>query len=214
MPFYGGAKGQVLQINRRADGTVTSEVIKQTPTESAAAIKQMEMLSFQQNLVNIQRAASQLVNLQQTIKNSGRLSDTDRTVYADNLAKLGVSAQNLAHIQQAGGHDDFRLLFDGGAFGMLADDDDDQQEQQDDLSGEKIDAIQDDDDDSVVAVTEEEENVGEEESSSSSTNGTTTTTKPESNDSVQVNIPDKDASVAEAKPVGKLHNLCLMFKSI
>lgn len=144
------------------------------------------MTSFQQNLANIQKAASELVSLQQNIKLSGRLTDTDHKIYAENLAKLGVSAQNLAHIQQSGGQDDFRLLFEG-PLGIRND-------AKEDLSGEKVDAAD--------KVEEEEENVGEEEGTSSSS-----TAKPETDDSVQVNIPDKDASVAEAKPIGNLNTL-------
>lgn len=145
------------------------------------------MTSFQQNLANIQKAASELVNLQQNIKLSGRLTDTDHKIYAENLAKLGVSAQNLAHIQQSGGQDDFRLLFEG-PLGIRND-----VSAKEDLSGEKIDAAD------KVEPDQEEENVGEEDGTSS-----TSTSKPETDDSVQVNIPDKDASVAEAKPIGNL----------
>lgn len=145
------------------------------------------MTSFQQNLANIQKAASELVSLQQNIKLSGRLTDTDHKIYAENLAKLGVSAQNLAHIQQLGGHDDFRLLFEG-PLGNRND-----VSAKEDLSGEKVDAAD------QVEPDQEEENVGEEDGTS-----TSSTAKPETDDSVQVNIPDKDASVAEAKPIGKL----------
>ncbi|KAJ6640693.1 hypothetical protein Bhyg_05624 [Pseudolycoriella hygida] len=95
LPFYGGAKGQVLQIRRNSDGTITTEV---------------------ENLANIQKAASELVALQQTVKNSGKLTEADRAKYATNLEKLGISAQNLAHIQQNGDQDDFRLLFQGPLF--------------------------------------------------------------------------------------------------
>lgn len=183
LPFYGGAKGQVLQINRKPDGTVTSQVVKQN--EETNEYKS-DMTSFQQNLANIQKAASELVSLQQNIKLSGRLTDTDHKIYAENLAKLGVSAQNLAHIQQSGGQDDFRLLFEG-PLGIRND-----LSSKEDLSGEKVDAAD------KVEPDQEEENVGEEDGTSSSS-----TAKPETDDSVQVNIPDKDASVAEAKPVGK-----------
>lgn len=184
LPFYGGAKGQVLQIKRKPDGTVTSEVVKQNEENNEY---KNDMTSFQQNLANIQKAASELVSLQQNIKLSGRLTDTDHKIYAENLAKLGVSAQNLAHIQQSGGQDDFRLLFEG-PLGIRND-----VSAKEDLSGEKVDAAD------KVEPDQEEENVGEEDGTTSSS-----TAKPETDDSVQVNIPDKDASVAEAKPIGKL----------
>lgn len=166
----------MLQIKRKNDGSVTSEIVKQNPIETINEF-QRDMTSFQYNLASIQKAASELVSLQQNIKLSGKLTNLDQRLYAENLEKLGISAQNLAHIQQNGGQDDFRLLFEGPLLGIR---------KEDDLSGIKIE------------VTTEEDNVGEEDSSN-----TTTTAKPQPDDSIEVSIPEKDASVAEAKPVGK-----------
>lgn len=180
LPFYGGAKGQVLQIKRNSDGTVTTEIVKQDKVEVEKEMSD-DMNSFQENLSNIQKAASELVALQQMVKNSGKLTEADRATYAENLEKLGVSAQNLAHIQQSGDQDDFRLLFQGPLF----------QRQQNNLNLEKA---EDNDD-------EEDENVGEEEEESES-GGTADEEKPDT-DSILVSSPDKDASIAEAKPVGK-----------
>lgn len=172
----------MLQIKRNPDGSVISEVVKQATVAAESDSRKDMMSTFQQNLLEIQRAASQLVTLQQNIKLSGRLTDVDRRLYADNLEKLGVSAQNLAHIQQSGGQDDFRLLFEGPLFGNRRRDGDDG----DDADGE---------DESEVV----EEGVGEE------TNDASKPSKPtvDGGDSVQVGVPDKDASVAEAKPVGE-----------
>lgn len=178
LPFYGGAKGQVLQIRRNSDGTVTTEIVKQDKVEMEIEISD-DMNSFQENLANIQKAASELVALQQTVKNSGKLTEGDRAKYAENLEKLGISAQNLAHIQQSGDQDDFRLLFQGPLF----------HRQQNNLNIEKGEDTDD----------EDEENVGEEDSESG---GTVEEEKPDI-DSIQVSSPDKDASIAEAKPVGK-----------
>lgn len=180
LPFYGGGKGQVLQIRRNSDGTVTTEIVKQDKVEIQKEIAD-DMNSFQDNLANIQKAASELVALQQTVKSSGKLTEADRSKYAANLEKLGISAQNLAHIQQSGDQDDFRLLFQGPLF----------QRQQNNLGVEKAEDADDGDD---------EEDVGEEEAESGE-NGEEE--KPDT-DSIQVSSPDKDASIAEAKPVGKL----------
>lgn len=140
-----------------------------------------DMSSFQKNLKDIQAAASQLVTLQQNIKLSGTLTEADRRSYAENLAKLGVSAQNLAQIQQEGGEEDFRLLFEGPLFGKNDD------SVRGNLDGEVLEA-----------ASKEDESVGEETG--------TTTLKPTTEDSVHVGIPEKEASVAEAKPVG-MNNL-------
>lgn len=141
-----------------------------------------DMSSFQKNLKDIQAAASQLVTLQQNIKLSGTLTEADRKSYAENLAKLGVSAQNLAKIQQDGGEEDFRLLFEGPLFGRV-----------DESSRDNL------NDEALEVESKPDENVGEE-------TGTTTTPKPTTEDSVQVGIPEKEASVAEAKPVGMTIN--------
>lgn len=187
LPFYGGAKGQVLQIKRKSDGSVTSEIVKQNPIETINDFHR-DMTSFQLNLANIQKAASELVSLQQNIKLSGKLTNVDQRLYAENLERLGISAQNLAHIQQNGGQDDFRLLFEGPMLSM--------RKEEADLSGVKVEA------------TTEEENVGEEDAT------TTTTSKPQPDDSVQVSVPVKEASVAEAKPVGKLIRYIYFLKKL
>lgn len=174
LPFYGGAKGQVLQIKRNSDGTITTEIIKQNKVELEKEISD-DMNSFQENLSNIQKAASELVALQQTVKNSGKLTDADRAKYAVNLEKLGISAQNLAHIQQTSDQDDYRLLFQGPLFNKQ----------------ESVEKAEDNDED-------EDEDVGEEDGESS---GSSEEEKPDT-DSIQVSSPDKDASIAEAKPVG------------
>lgn len=183
LPFYGGGRGHVLQIKRNANGQVVSEVVAQA--KEASNEVRRDMSSFQKNLKDIQAAASQLVTLQQNIKLSGTLTEADRRSYAENLAKLGVSAQNLAQIQQAGGEEDFRLLFEGPLFGRIDD------SVRDNLNGEVLDA-----------ENREDESVGEE-------TGTTTTSKPSTEDSVQVGIPEKEASVAEAKPVGRNKLKCI-----
>lgn len=185
LPFYGGAKGQVLQIKRNSDGTITTEIIKQEKVEIEKEVSD-DMNSFQENLANIQKAASSLVALQQTVKNTGKLTEADRKTYAVNLEKLGISAQNLAHIQQSGDQDDFRLLFQGPLFNR----------QQNNEHFEKAEKAEDTDD-------EEDEDVGEEDNESSE-NGDEE--KPDT-DSIQVSSPDKDASIAEAKPVGRLYNI-------
>lgn len=178
----------MLQIRRNSDGTITTEIVKQDKVEIEKEVND-DMHSFQENLANIQKAASELVALQQTVKSSGKLTDADRTKYASNLEKLGISAQNLAHIQQSGDQDDFRLLFQGPLF----------HRQQNNLNVEKAEDADDEGDEEVgEEESESGENVEEEE-------------KPDT-DSIQVSTPDKDASIAEAKPVGELNQASMRSK--
>lgn len=141
----------------------------------------VDRMSFEENLTNIQKAAAELVSLQQSIKLSGKVSAMDQKLYAENLEKLGISAQNLAHIQQSGVVDDFRLLFDGG-------------------EGNRFQKPM------MVSTTkkpnkndEDDEDVGEEQEATEASSAKPT----DDNDSVDISVPDKEASIAEAKPVGK-----------
>lgn len=120
LPFYGGGKGQVLQIHKQPDGSVFNKIVKQTDAERKMMseieeeIKEnQEDSSFDFNLKAIQKAATELVKLQQSVKNSGKMTPEAEQLYAIHLEKLGVSAQKLAHLQKTTGHDDFKLLFQG-----------------------------------------------------------------------------------------------------
>lgn len=131
LPYYGGSKGQVLEIRQRPDGTIYSRILvdeiktdilkedleKLDKTKSLIEeatkpeAKPESDNTFEINLQSIQLAAAELVSLQENFKKSGELSSEQQKKYTANLEKLGVSAQKLAHIQQDSG-DDFRLLFD------------------------------------------------------------------------------------------------------
>lgn len=70
-------------------------------------------LSFEESLAAIQKAAAELVNLQQSYKETGELSASQKKKYAENLEKLGVSAQKLANVQD---EDDYKVLLEGKKF--------------------------------------------------------------------------------------------------
>ena len=135
LPFYGGARGQILEIRKNSDGTVVSKILRgddedvelkvqQVADEGAKQSNEQALdasdedlkatdQSFGDYLVKIQNAAASLVSLQETVKKTGKLSPDQRKVYTDNLEKLGVAAQKLAHIQQADDDQDaIRFLFD------------------------------------------------------------------------------------------------------
>lgn len=118
LPYIGGAKGQVLEIRQRPDGTIFSRIIMDddeseatTTTTTAAPI-----LTFEDSLAEIQRAASELVRLQQAYKENGELSTAQRKKYSESLEKLGISAQKLANVQ--GEDESLKLLLEGELFKM------------------------------------------------------------------------------------------------
>jgi hypothetical protein len=121
LPYIGGAKGQVLEIRQRPDGTIFSRILTDDVVKSDLKKQDFDggdntkditvpEVSFEESLASIQRAAAELVQLQQTYKENGRLSDAQKKKYSDSLEKLGISAQKLANVQD---DDDYRLLFEG-----------------------------------------------------------------------------------------------------
>ncbi|XP_053686856.1 uncharacterized protein LOC128736400 [Sabethes cyaneus] len=210
LPFYGGARGQILEIRKNSDGTVVSKILRGDDEEMKLKVHQIvdelkqneDILaedddiraadqSFGDYLLNIQKAAASLVTLQEQVKKTGKLSNDQKKVYADNLEKLGVAAQKLAHIQQQDDdHDAIKFLFDSQF------DQSDAQKKKASPTTHKVTTFpgyKGKDEESHHKKKEEEENVGEDDSSSNSQNDS---------DSVQVNSPEKEASIAEAKPVG------------
>lgn len=111
LPYIGGARGQVLEIRQRPDGTIFSRILMDDQkTEEPEIVETSTAISFEDSLAQIQRAAAELVTLQQAFKENGELSSTQRRKYSDSLEKLGISAQKLANIQ---GEDDYKILLEG-----------------------------------------------------------------------------------------------------
>uniref|UniRef100_A0A182NIZ0 DUF4774 domain-containing protein n=1 Tax=Anopheles dirus TaxID=7168 RepID=A0A182NIZ0_9DIPT len=210
LPFYGGARGQILEIRKNSDGTVVSKILRgddddmelkvhQVADEAAAAVRQPAIeqaleaseedlkgtdQSFGDYLLKIQNAAASLVSLQETVKKTGKLSSDQRKVYTDNLEKLGVAAQKLAHLQQADDDQDaIRFLFDSNYDNTASSG----EAQKKKPSSSKITSFPGYKGKEDNKKKEEEENVGEDGSGG---------------DSVQVETQEKESSIAEAKPVG------------
>ncbi|KAG5678114.1 hypothetical protein PVAND_007814 [Polypedilum vanderplanki] len=117
LPYIGGAKGQVLEIRQRPDGTIFSRILmddlKKEEDKSIidiATIRKKEENSFENNLLAIQQAAADLVAIQEAFKENGELTNEQRKKYSQSLEKLGVSAQKLANIQDD--EDSLRLLLE------------------------------------------------------------------------------------------------------
>ena len=252
LPYYGGSKGQVLEIRQRPDGTIYSRILvdeiktdiskedleKLDKTKSLIEeatrpeAKQETENTFEINLQSIQLAAAELVSLQENFKKSGELNSEQQKKYTENLEKLGVSAQKLAHIQQDSG-DDFRLLFDSKSFSLklvnlsenmffiiLAFADRHKGGSKKKVENVKFPPYAKKPQVEVPIIKKkeecgengegngenEEENVGEEGDEMPSTTmapTTTSTTKKPAPDTVTVDAPITETPVAEAKPVGE-----------
>lgn len=110
----------MLEIRQRPDGTIFSRILAEEiksdlKKEDFEALEHTKGLSkpepsFEDSLAAIQRAAAELVSLQQTYKEFGRLTGVQKRRYAESLEKLGISAQKLANVQD---DDDYKLLFEG-----------------------------------------------------------------------------------------------------
>lgn len=118
LPYLGGAKGQVLEIRQRPDGTIFSRIImddtKKDPETEEFLAQKNEANSFEANLQKIQEAAAELVKIQDQFKQQGKLTTDQRRLYSQSLEKLGLSAQKLAKIE--GSDDNVRLLLEGKFF--------------------------------------------------------------------------------------------------
>jgi hypothetical protein len=178
LPFYGGAKGQYLQIRQKPDGSIEREVVRGSQVDPKE--------SFHYNLYEIQKAASELVGLQEQVKKTGVLTPEGQKTYASNLEKLGISAQKLAHIQKDTSVDDFRMLFEeAGPY----------------VSDRVKETILRADSISQAKLPSDIHNYGI--SDKDTTIPELATKKPHAaGDSIGINSPDEEASIAEAKPVG------------
>ncbi|XP_055603859.1 uncharacterized protein LOC129752090 [Uranotaenia lowii] len=211
LPFYGGARGQILEIRKNSDGTVVSKILRGEDDEMELKVHQLvddlknneEILaedeeikasdqSFGDYLLNIQKAAASLVTLQEQVKKSGKLSGDQKKVYTENLEKLGVAAQKLAQIQQQEDDNDaIKFLFDTEYDQSPAEKGDKKKTTYKITSFPGFKGKE--SEDKITKKKEEEENVGEEEGATSTSGDS---------DSVQVHSPEKENSIAEAKPVG------------
>lgn len=140
-------------------------------------------------------AAARLVAIQELAKQKGTFSSEDNQVYAASLLELGRAAQNLAMLQQTGQIQDFSVLLKPIKSGSMP-----QKTPHGGAANYTNDSV------TVDAPVEEQkvDEVTEQQLSESDLLPVTPEDPYEDvNDSVAVMPPKKDASVAEAKPVGK-----------
>ncbi|KAI8120190.1 hypothetical protein CVS40_8500 [Lucilia cuprina] len=208
LPYYGGLKGHFVHLK---DGQVqkisgNTNELKAAPRQGpvAAASSQIALTvhdseyndhksSFEEDFNKIQLAAARLVAIQELAKRKGTFSPEDNRVYAASLLELGQAAQNLAMLQQTGQIQDFSVLL---------------QPMHTTVMPQKTPVKEDKNAEDAVAIEAAEgpqkvDEVTEQQLSESDLLPPSHEDPYEDvHDSVAITPPKKDASVAEAKPVG------------
>lgn len=143
--------------------------------------------TFEEDFNKIQQAAARLVAIQELAKRSGMFSPEDNRVYAANLLELGQAAQSLAMLQQKGEIQDFSVL-------LKPIEESEQMSQKTPINSDKL---GENEPEKMEIVTEPHFNESE------LLLPNLEDPYEDTNYSVAITPPKKDASVAEAKPVGK-----------
>ena len=212
VPFYGGASGQSLQIIETEDGKTITQIIE-TPTITKVPLPSKEEEEEEGNVERVEypqlptknengytdgiraihESAANVLRLQEEAEKSGRLSAAQREEYTGHVETLNASGRRLALLQDPDEEDD--VLFADEALTAWfnrkkekkktetkdKEDGDKKKEEQKEKEKEK----------EKPEVTKKPPK-GEEEREEEG----------DDNESVVINVPPDDASVAEAKPVG------------
>lgn len=115
LPFYGAAKGQLLEIVRNSDGVVTTKVIQSNGNVDHNQIRPTAMPSpsgvppskapgsdfIYSELTDIQKATADILSLQERIRLNERLTKFDQQLYIDQLNKLSNAGSQLVNAQQS-----------------------------------------------------------------------------------------------------------------
>ncbi|XP_061391202.1 uncharacterized protein LOC133326589 [Musca vetustissima] len=222
LAYYGGLKGQTIHLkdgrihrihssqnSRGSTAAATSAskttiISRQGPTaalsSSVAVNAHDNTVTFADDFNRIQLAAARLVAIQEMAKKKGTFSEEDNRIYAASLLELGQAAQSLALLQQTGKIQDFSVLLKPYSSGAAM------PQKTPIATSEKT------DEDAVTVEAPVEEQKVEEEKIDEVTEqqfneSDLLPVAPEDpfedvHDTVAVGPPKKDASVAEAKPVG------------
>ncbi|XP_017139148.1 uncharacterized protein LOC108153578 isoform X2 [Drosophila miranda] len=217
-PYYGGLRGQLLQLRPQRDGSLGSYILQRqqpqpqlravpreaddTITISAASItatadgsgsssSSSSISASASDFNRIQLAAARLVAIQEMAKRKGSFSAEDNQIYASSLLELGQAAQSLALLQQTGQIKDFSVLLQPELFAIPQ-----KQPSNFGLEAGNNPADQKIDEQKLDEVTEQQFSPDDFLPPNSED------PYEDVNDSVSVMAPKKDAAVAEAKPVG------------
>lgn len=193
LPYYGGARGQTLQIAEMPDGKVTTTIIKTPPNETSTIKQEAEPTTpitdveypplpskpendYRTNLKSIHQNALNIIKLQEQQKTQGQLTETEQAVFKESVDSLNEASDNLARLQE---HDD----------------DDDGDDDYSDDSGGTLSAWFERKKNNKLNKDKKKEGEQKKE-------GEEKEEDEDGEDGIAINLPPEDASVAEAKPVG------------
>lgn len=99
LPFYGGAKGQYLEIKKDTSGSVTSEkIVSEDKISSENIVKNSDenLLSkvLAANLQMLRTISNNILKLHTIGRKTGRLGNTEKNRFKSQLAALGEAASN------------------------------------------------------------------------------------------------------------------------
>ncbi|XP_072940954.1 uncharacterized protein [Epargyreus clarus] len=119
LPFYGGAKGQYLEVKKDNRGTVLSEkIVAEESISSENVIKNSNdnLLSrvLAANLQNLKTLSTSLIRLNNLGRKVGSLSMSDKTRFKNQLSSLAEAASNTIKLIEEVG-DDVSVLFKSNA---------------------------------------------------------------------------------------------------
>lgn len=205
LPFYGGAKGQTLQITQTADGKVMTQIIEKelTPQEPSPSDFEHPPLpskfgDYDKHLKNIHQTALKIIKLQEQAKKQGELNENQQAAYEANMDALNASAKNLAQIDDETDDDeDILESRETGLSSWL-------QRRKPNKTKDKV-----KDEEAEKKKKEEEKKKKEQEEEKKRKEEEKKKLEAheyeegdDGNEGVAINLPSEDASVAEAKPVG------------
>ncbi|XP_033149584.1 uncharacterized protein LOC108598051 [Drosophila busckii] len=185
LSYYGGLRGLRFQQQpqlRDADDTITiSAASISAVADGSSGSNSISISASGSNFNRIQEAAARLVAIQELAKQKGSFSEEDNKIYANSLLELGQAATALALLQQNGQIKDFSVLLQPELFAkpQKANHPSQQVEEQ------KLEEVTEQQLSPEELLPPNQEDPYE-----------------DVNDSVAIMAPKKDASVAEAKPVG------------
>ncbi|XP_044750485.1 101 kDa malaria antigen-like [Coccinella septempunctata] len=113
LPFYGGGKGQSLQIVENANGTVTTNIIKTPDPDKDNKVEEINPAEleypqlpskfekkFDDHVRLINMKALNILSLQDKAKKKGQLTKEEQLFYQENMDEISEAAEQLTKIQE------------------------------------------------------------------------------------------------------------------
>ncbi|XP_050309977.1 uncharacterized protein LOC126745964 [Anthonomus grandis grandis] len=221
VPFYGGAKGQSLQIIEGPNGEVLSTVIIKTPSTLPAPSQETEIEinpldlenpplpskfdteyyeGYDEYIRNIRNKAGKIIQLQEIAKRNGNLDEQQEIMYQEYMASINQSAKKLAEAQENAGlgfenREGLSQWFERKSNNQSNKNKKKEDEKQKKKKEEDEKRKKQEEEERKKKKQEEEKKKQEEEENEGGE-------EVGGDDGVAINLPPPEASVAEAKPVG------------